>query len=331
MRDLTIAVGGAGCGLTPPMPFVAKRFEGSAATLPAKFMLEGALLRCGFDVLDVHSPVKAPQDAVMQANRQGADGIVLLSCATFGSGKSFNDVCGSTVKYTDGRTGAGSRELAEDVCAKIGCMKQCRTAETAHAFGGSFCPAVTLDIGYLTNFDEAKLMCDPDYLHNTVEHAAMGICEYYGMPYIPHIPAAYKGGLPKTGARGKAVKMLQAALCANGYILYIDGIYGKNTELALRTFFINNGLEGTDDISELHFVTPTALKAGSKHTAVLYLQRKLTSKLYRSPLSGVLCEDTMAAINEFLTETGNDICDGEVTKAAFLLLSAVGGGRPRLF
>lgn len=340
MKDIIIAVGGADAGLTPPMPFIGQRWDGNKPTALARLMLEIALLRCGFDVSDRRAPLSDTQELIYQSNRVGASGIVVMSSGAFGSRKSFNDVAGGTVKYSLGRHSAQSRELAEDVCAKLCNIKRCQTAMCNHEWNGAACPAAVVEMGYLTNFDEAKLMHDPDYIRNIAEYAAMGICEYFGMPYIPHSPAAYKQLRAHIGMRGKNIKLIQAALCAAGYTLDIDGIYGKNTDIAVKTFAINNGhTEDCDGISEgllqdLLFVSPAYIPPMSKHSNVLYIQRKLIAKLYPSPINGTADEDTIAAVNEFLTETENTYAtpeNGGITKQAMQILSAIGGGRPRLF
>ncbi|MDE5562833.1 MAG: N-acetylmuramoyl-L-alanine amidase [Clostridiales bacterium] len=337
MKDYIITVGGADAGLTPPMPFVGQRLDGSKPAELARLMLEIALLRCGFDVSDRRMP-SDPQELVFRSNRVGASGIVLMSSGAFGSRKSFNDVHGGTIKYAVGRHGAQSRELAEDVCAKLCNIKPCQTAMCNHEWNGAACPAVVIETGYLTNFDEAKLMHDPDYIHNVAEYATMGICEYFGMPYVPHSPTAYKLRA-QIGMRGKNIKLIQAALCVNGYTVDIDGVYGKNTDIAVKEYALNNGHDGTDGVTEevLHamlFVTPTNIPPMSKHSGVLYIQRKLLSKLYNAPQNGIADEDTVSAVNEFLTETENTNAidnNGGISKIAMQLLSAIGGGRPRLF
>lgn len=339
MKDLIVAVGGADVGLTPPMPFVGKKFDGGEVTMYSRLLLEIALLRCGFDVSDKRALVTDAQELIYQSNRAQADCIVVMSAGAFGSRKSFNNVCGGTARYCVGRHGKQSRELAEDICAKIDNVKKCGTAESLHAFGGAACPAVIVEIGYLTEFDEAKLMHDPDYIRNIAEYVAMGICEYMGMPYIPPALSPYLELVRvDMGKRGRKIKLLQAALCTQGYTVDIDGVYGKNTDIAVKTFAINNGHAENDGIHtelvrDLFFVTPHAVLLGSKHSNVPYAQKKLTAKLYKTPTSGTLDEDTILALNEFLTETGNTqaISEDGISEHAMKLLCEIGGGRPRLF
>lgn len=339
MKDLIVTVGGADVGLTPPMPFVGKKFDGGEVTLHARLMLEIALLRCGFDVSDRHTLVTDAQELIYQSNRVGADCIVVMSASAFGSRKSFNNVSGGTVRYSVGRHGKTARELAEDICAKIDNVKKCDTAESLHAFGGAACPAIVVEMGFLTDFDEAKLMHDPDYICKIAEYATMGICECMGMPYIPPTLSPYlELTRANIGQRGRKIKLLQAALCRCGYTVDIDGVYGKNTDIAVRSFAINNGHTEIDGLNEdivrdLFFVTPHAATLGSKHSNVRYVQKKLNAKLYRSPISGTLDEDTVAAVNEFLEETNNEsaISDNGFSEQAMKILCEIGGGRPRLF
>ena len=139
--------------------------------------------------------------------------------------------------------------------------------------------------------------------------------------------------------RGKHVKLIQAALCANGYAVDIDGVYGKNTDIAVKEYALNNGYEGADGVTEellldMLFVTPDYTPPLSKHNRVLYMQRKLLSKLYNAPQNGTADKATVTTVNEFLTETENEHAidgNGGISKKAMQLLSAIGGGRPRLF
>ena len=330
--DMIIAVGAMDAGFTPPMPFVAQRLDGGKCMGLARLMTEIALIRCGFDISDMGAPITDVQELVLNANRIGADCIAVLSCGAFGSRKSFNDISGATIKYAAGRLSDRSRVLAEDVCAKVALTKPCITA-AEHKFDGAACPAIEIAPGYLTDFDEAKLLHDPDYIHTLVEYAVMGICEYFGMPYIPHSPAAYKRFKARLGMRGKSVKLLQAALGMGGYHVNIDGVFGKHTDIAAKECAINNGFSDDEMLNGLLFVKPQKLSANSRNNAALYIQRKLKAKLYYADDSGVLSTDTIAAANDFLTETEHEeLCnDSFISQEVFELIAEIGGGRPRLF
>ena len=168
----------------------------------------------------------------------------------------------------------------------------------------------------------------------------MGMCEHFGMPYVrrddilsyPMLCSA------ATGKRGKKIKMLQALLCANGYRVAMDGVFGKATDTAVGTICINNGMTGDDGVSaavwrDLLLLNSPDLEYGSRNNAVLYLQRKLFGKLYKVPRNGKLDTDTMFAVSEYLSENTEGITATErgVSSDIIKLISPVGGGRPRLF
>lgn len=335
MNDIVVAVCGADCGVTPPMPYVGEKFDGRVFTAEARHFTEAALLRCGFDVIDVSAPTAEPQDSVMAANHGGADCAVVLSYASFGSGRSFNDVKGPRVCYAQGRTGKPSRILAEDICSRHGL--KCAAIPAHPGWSVSLRPTVIVDGGYLTNFDDAKLICDPDYAARIGEAIAMGLCENYAVPYIPRLDAHAYPVAVGTGKRGKPIKLLQALLCARGYVLTVDGVYGRNTDLALKRFAIDNEIEGhgvEEIISRLILSEPSDIRIGSASVEARYIQSKLRSKLYVCPQSGVLCEKTVSALNAYLSDIGFDVKADEstgVTAEMIKALSPVGGGKPRLF
>lgn len=336
MDAINIVVGGMDCGSTPIMPYVGGRNDGAYFTRMCKLYLQAALLRCGFDVVDIAGDVTEPQDVALTANRHTADAAIVVSYCAFGSRKSFNDIGGRVVRYAAGRSYVRSRMLCEDICAKLCGVGECRI-ESDGIFGAAGCPTATVDAGYLTQFDEARLVYDPDYAISIAEHVAMGACEYFGMPYVRRddISAYPAVGADPVGKRGKHIKLLQALLAVNGYRLATDGVFGKATDTALKEFYINNGLQvGADGKlwRGLLALDDVPLSVGSKHVKALYVQRKLRAKLYDTPVHGTLDGDTVAALNEFLSDDQRSPTDdNDVGADAVKLLSPVGGGRPRLF
>lgn len=339
MENPVIAVGSAPDATSPVMPYIGEHIYGHDFIMPATLYLEAALLRCGFNVLCLQTAER--QDLIMQANRHNADAAIMMSYATFGSGKSFNDEHGAVVRYSHGRQDKVSRVLCEDICAKLSMYKKaCVSADGT--LGGASCPTAVIDGGYLTHFDEAKLACDPDNAVKIAEHAALGICEHFGMPYVlrDDITAYPLLCSSATGKRGSNIKMLQALLRANGNDLKIDGVYGRETDAATKMFCINSG-----EVSEQTGVTasvwrdllvidPPTLPLGSKHGAVLYLQRKLFGKLYKTPRDGVLGGETINAANEFIAESGGDASlssNCEVSADAIKFISRSIVSRPRLY
>ncbi|MCH5164893.1 MAG: hypothetical protein J1G01_00640 [Clostridiales bacterium] len=340
MENIVIAIGCTECGQTPVMPYVGGRFDGKDFSSLAKYYLGSALLRCGFDVVNVSKTTCEPQDIVMVSNRYGIDAAVIVSYTAFGSRKSFNGVHGSVVRYSQGRFMTKSRVMCEDICAKLSLYRDCTTSPDG-TLGSAICQTAIVDVGYSTCFEEAKLIHDPDFAVQTAEHIAMGICENLGMPYVrrddimsyPMLCSA------ATGKRGKKIKMLQTLLCANGYDVDIDGIYGKATDTAVKTFCINNDMIGCDGVTsavwrDLLLLNPKHLEYRSRDNAVRYIQRKLLCKLYKCPQSGELDDETLAAISQFLAENGSELTVSKeygVSADVIKFISPIGGGRPRLF
>ncbi len=340
MDNIIIAIGGANCGTSPVMPYIGTRFDGKDFTRIVKLYLETALLRCDFDALDIAQSVDDIGDMAMQVNRHTADGAVLISLEAFGSRKSFNDFGGSVVKYCS-RRGGRSKIFCEDICSFLSLAVKSDTEDGGAAWQAVGCPTATVDVGYITNFDDLKRALDPDFQVNAAEHIAMGICEHFGMPYVKRDDILSYPLLcsSATGKRGKKIKMLQALLGANGYMTEIDGIYGKHTDDAVKQAAINNGMSETDGVNaalwrDLLLLNKQHVEFGSKCTTALYIQRKLFAKLYKTPMDGCLGEQTLCALNEYLKDIESGITvsrSSGVSSDVIKLLSPVGGGRPRLF
>ena len=338
MENLTITIASAECGYTPVMPFIGKRTDGTECAKQLKLCVELAALRCGFDVTDVRETVKEPQDVILPANRSDSIAAVVLSYAAFGSRKNFNDISGCVVHHSPGRFYNGSRTLCEDVCSKLLMLRDACTAPDGN-LGGANCKTAVIDAGYLTYFDEAKLAVDPDRTNQTAEHIIMGVCENFGMPYIlrEDVDAYPVFSGSATGKRGVKIKLVQAALAANGYDVEIDGIFGKATELAFRTFCVNNDVQTSGVTSEFWnkalLLEKRPIAIGSKSAEARYVTRKLRAKLYNATQTDVFDDDTLHALNEFLTENGKArLTNGDIIESStYELLSNIGGCRPRLF
>ena len=339
MQEITIALHDDGaCGCSPVMPYIGERYDGKIFTSLAKQFLAAALLRCGVEVLDVAAPRTDIQDIIMRVNRAGADALIMLSYAAFGSRKSFNDIHGFSVRFPLGRFAVKSRVLCEDICAGLALMNRDGAVGTDGLLGAANCPAAVVDAGYLTNFDEAKLAYDPDFALGLAEHIAMGVCEHFGVPFVRR-DDAFAYPLLGVGRRGKKVKMLQYLLNANGARLLPDGVFGGETDKAVKALADGNdkpqGGAVTQEVwCNLLLTALPELKADAKSNAVLYLQRKLRAKLYPAPQSGVLDQATLDCVNAFLCDfSGTDglaPCDN-VDGDALKLITTMGGGRPRLF
>lgn len=328
----------ASCGTSPVMPYIGTRLEGKEIARLAKLNLSAALLRCGFDTVDRTVACAADaQELFMRINRSGVDAAIVLSCTAFGSRKTFNDSCGFEIRFSQGRFRDKSKTLCEDICSKLW-LNGMRGKVCADGYmSAANCPAAVIDVGYLTNFEEAKIMCDPDRSVSVAEHIALGVCEHFDMPYIKR-DDIFAYPMLCTARRGKKVKMLQTLMNLYGTDAAVDGVFGPITENAINRLCENNG-KPTGAVTAavwrdlLLTNVPEKLSVGARDIFVWYIQRKLYAKLYPTPVDGMLGDETLRALNEYLTETdlGALKCDGEICADAIKALSHVGGGRPRLF
>lgn len=336
MEDLVIAVGGAEGANSPVLPYIGSNTAATECAELARLYAVAALVRCGPDVINIDSAVTEPYDMAMRVNRSGCDGAVLFSAATFGSGKSFNDVSGASVSAC--KRSSKSRILAEDVCAKISHETKCSVTES-DVLWQTVCPAVTVNAGYATCFEDARMLLDPDYARMIAEHTVIGLCEYFSIPYVDadEVKAYPLLGNAPTGKRGKKIKLLQALLSANGHKCAVDGVYGKSTDEAVKSLCAGVGIkfDGVTAALWRELVLPCNrdITGGTHHSKdVLYVQRKLHAKLYPTPTDGVLCERTVQSLNMFLADEGLttraslELIPADAVKA----LSKIGGGRPRL-
>lgn len=337
MENIVIAVASAECGSSPVMPYIRKRTDGVEYARRIKLNVMLAALRCGFDVIDIGAPIKDPQEVIMPANRYAADAAIVLSYATFGSCKSFNDLCGCVAHCSPGRFYTQSRTLCEDICAFILPHRNARV-EHDGMLGGANCKTAVVDAGYLTCFDEARLAADPDHASFIAEHIVMGLCENFGMPYLLRDDVANYPLISGScnGKRGAKIKLVQTALAVNGCANTVDGIFGNSTELELKTFCINNDVDerGVGESFWTHalLTDKRRVKASDKTAERRYIALKLRAKLYCASDAPSDVELT-DALNAFLADAGKPrvTASGYIDADAINLISAVGGGRPRLF
>ncbi len=336
MDIFTIAVGGANCGTSPVMPYIGRRIDGAEAIEHAKLLTEAALLRCGFDIADLPTPTES-QDAIGHIFRHRADAAIILSLAAFGSRRTFNDVSGCVTRCSPGRFYPASRVLCEDICAKLGLIKRCTTCSDG-GLSGANCATCIVDMGYMTCFDDMKLACDPDYATAIAEHIAIGVCENFAVPYIPRddLSAYPVTGGSGIGQRGRKVKAVQILLSACGYRLETDGIFGKNTDLAVKTFCANNGIPDKLDEEFFSRIIGTARRSfsvGSRSADAEYANRKLRAKLYDAPQGAEFTAASVDALNALLEDCGKAPVspNSEIDIKTIPELTEIGGGKPRLF
>lgn len=325
---------------TPVMPYINRSFYENEFNRKAKYYFILACLRCGFRVYDVKPEIGdvSISTRVARVNARGLTLLVTFAYNAFGDGIGFNNVNGYLVFYgADGYRPTMSRLLSFDLSAGLS-----ETITTKNLGVGTLsgvgvlrsvrCTSALVEAGFMTNFEEAKLMVDPDFQRAGGEGACIGVCNYLGVPYVSD-DVIYP--TLRRGSRGNYVIMLQYMLRNAGYDVDTDGIFGSATETVVRSFQAENGLAAdgivgkkTWAVLRWKFNPLPVLRRGSRGEAVKYLQSKLLSKLYPvGEIDGIFGAATERAVREFQEENGLAV-DGIVGKNTWAKLTPIGGGRP---
>lgn len=115
------------------------------------------------------------------------------------------------------------------------------------------------------------------------------------------------------GSEGDLVVALQEALNEEGYELDVDGVFGDDTDAAVRDFQANNeldvdGVVGPDTFDALGLEVPQQkarradveyLEHGSRGSSVRRLQRLLVAAGYELDVDGDFGDNTYAAVRDF--------------------------------
>lgn len=234
---------------TPTMPYINRSFYENEFNRPAKYYFLIACLRTGFDIFDVKPEWNdiAVSERVRRVNSNRLNALVTFAYNAAGNDAVFSSANGHQVFYSrENRYAAESRLLAYDVSAGL-------TAETGTADRGVStligigmirsvnCPSVIAECGFMTNFEEAKLMVDPDFQRSCGDGACRGVCEHFDVDYITSVDYTSLPTL-RRGNRGNAVQLLQCYLNLYGNALSVDGVFGQNTQSAVERFQRENGL-----------------------------------------------------------------------------------------
>ncbi|MBR2971240.1 MAG: peptidoglycan-binding protein [Clostridia bacterium] len=326
---------------TPIMPYIGRSFYENEFNRPAKYYFLLACLRTGFNVYDVKPELTdlSISQRVTRINRQGLSRLVTFAYNAAADSSTFSSANGYAVYYSrENYYSTLSRLLAYDVSAGLSEEIPLRnlgvgTLTEIGVLRSVNCPAVIAECGFMTNFNEAKLMVDPDFQESCGDGACIGVSEDLDVSYVPQI---YYTSLPtlRRGSRGKSVQILQCYLNLYGEELTVDGAFGSGTEAAVREFQTQNGLaaDGIVGRNTWAYLTrqmplPT-LRRGSRGVFVRYLQQKLLSKLYPvGNIDGVFGGATQTAVEQFQEENGLDR-DGIVGRMTWSRLTPLGGGRP---
>ncbi len=325
---------------TPVLPYINRSFYENEFNRPAKYYFLLACLRSGFNVFDVKSELNdlSISTRVTRINRQGLTLLVTFAYNAAADENTFSSANGFKVYYSrENRYSSMSRLLSYDIASGLNEEIPLRdlgvgTLTEIGVLRSVNCPSSLAECGFMTNFNEAKLMVDPDFQASCGDGACIGVCENLDVSYVPDV---YYTALPtlRIGYRGNSVKILQCYLNLYGEELGVDGIFGNDTLSAVEQFQRENNLASDGIVGRMTWQTLTRqaplpiLRRGNTGVFVRYLQAKLLSKLYPvGNIDGIFGANTQSAVEQFQREN-NLAPDGIVGRLTWARLTPIGGGR----
>ena len=190
---------------TPPIPSlggrVIKEFEFNN---PVAKMLEKELKRCGFRTLMVYDEYRDTPLSVRtnRANNAKADAYISIHFNAYDGVFNNYDPDGHSLHVYPGAR--DSRKLAECILKHLkgGTPQRNRgiVEQNLHETRETRMTAVLSENGFMDNKREAKLMSDKDFQKEVAVEHAKGICDYYGVKYIPE-PEPVKKEVQKAVAK----------------------------------------------------------------------------------------------------------------------------------
>lgn len=205
--------------------------------------LDIELRRCGFKTLLV-APTDADTSLATRtnlANSKGADAYVSIHYDAMdgkfdGQGK---DPEGITVLYhPNSPKGKKLAEIVNKHLIKGTAQKNrgCRTRTDLHVLNATKMPAILTENGFMDNKVEALLMLNVSFQKEVAREHAQGICEYFGVKYVPEAqpePKKAIGGVsnvtePELNKEQEAIRQEAIALGITD---------GKNPHRAVNQFY----------------------------------------------------------------------------------------------
>lgn len=326
---------------TPVMPYINRSIYENEFNFSAKNAFLADCLRIGFNILDVKPNRQdlSVSSRVTIVNRAKPSALVTFAYNAYGDGTTFSSANGIEGFYSPLNPYATqSRNFADLVYSSILLATNLNGRGVKPLDVGMLSNVNTIatlvECGFMTNFREAKLMLDPDFVNAVGRSACRGVCQYFNVQYTEIDDFVFP--VLRLGSSGNLVKYLQFKLSNLGYSVgNIDGVYGRNTQSAVRAFQQANGLTADGIVGrrtwyKLNNLTPQArtLRLGSYGAEVRYLQQKLYSKLYPvGTIDGIFGRQTEQAVKDFQTENGL-IADGIVGKDTWVLILDENATRP---
>jgi len=322
------------------MPYVNRLFYENEFNYAAKNAFLADCLRVGFNILDV-KPNR--QDLSVSArvtlvNRARVNALVTFAYNAFGDGTTFNSANGVEGYYSPlNQFASQSRTLAELVYGEIIQATKLRGRGVQPLDVGILSNVNTVsclvECGFMTNFREAKLMLNPDFVTTVGQAACLGVCKFFNVNYTPIEDFTFP--VLRQGSSGNLIKYLQFILKLNGYNVVVDGVFGPNTRQAVIAFQQANnltpdGIVGRATWARINNTNPQAsvLRRGNIGTNVKYLQQLLYSYLYPvGAIDGIFGSQTEREVKAFQSEHGL-VADGIVGPATWKALLDENNSRP---
>lgn len=302
---------------TPIIPGLNRSIYENEFNRSAKIKFLEACLRQGFSVYDVKPEDQdvSITDRVRRINRQNLTALVTFAYNAYGNETQFNNVSGVEVFYSPTNVkSAQSRNLSQLVYDNLiqGTPQNGRGVKTLDVgvLSSVNCVSTLIEAGFMTNLAEARRMINPLFQTEVGEEACKGVCDFLGVEFIPRGNLA-NYPLLKQGADNNFVFLLQFLLNQYGSNLTVDGIFGPNTENAVRAFQQNNslsvdGIVGPNTWKTLLFLPPyPTLRQGDRGTYVRLMQSLLESNLIPvGGIDGIFGPNTLSAVKSFQESRG---------------------------
>lgn len=303
---------------TPIMPYIDRQIYENEWNYAVKNAFLADCLRIGFFIFDVKPNRQdlSVTNRVLAVNRAQPSCLVTFAYNAFGDPNTFSSPRGCEAFYSPINIYANRSEILSNavynqIIEKTGLNARGVKTLDVGMLSSVRTVATLVEAGFMTNFDEAKLMLDPDHITTVGRAACEGVCNFFNVDYQDIKDTNFP--TLRIGSRGRFVRYLQFKLKLDGYAVgNVDGSFGTNTQNAVKAFQQANGLTadgivGRNTWNKLNNLYPTArvLKRGSYGAEVKYLQQKLNSFLYPvGPIDGIFGAQTEKAVQDFQTENG---------------------------
>jgi len=325
---------------SPTMPYINRAIYENEANYMMKNYFLADCLRVGFYILDVKPNRQdlSISSRVVIVNTAKPTLVLTFGYNAYGDGTTFNSASGTEAFYSPLNVYAEqSKVLATNIYDTVIAATGRRGRGVKTLDVGMLSSVNTrsalLESGFMTNFNEAKLMIDPDYQATVGRASCQGVCTFLNVKYVPIKEDTFS--VIKRGSSGSLVRYLQFLLKINGYSVgAVDGVFGANTQNAVLSFQQANnltadGVVGPKTWAKLNNLYPEnrVIKKGSIGAEVEYLQKKLYSKLYDvGTIDGIFGNSTENAVKEFQAENGL-VVDGVVGPNTWTALQSSSTGR----